>query len=104
MANSSRVNMELSRSQDKQHSFLQADYLGPDNSKAFVERLAPPSAVPSTKSRTAYLSSLRGSITKMQTDINTFLTQEMESEKQNPNFATKHTQEAENEEEGLNDG
>lgn len=78
---------------------LQADYIGPDGSSAlFTENLEPLPANYSTKAKTEYLSALRASITKIQGDINTFLTQKMDEDKQSASSAVPVVDDAKEEE------
>ena len=59
---------------------LKADYAAPNEAKSFAYPL-PPATNESTEQKTAYLSALRESVTKLQEDINAFLTQKMEEDK-----------------------
>lgn len=59
---------------------LKVDYNAPTTSKTFEHSL-PTTDITSTEGKTAYLSALRGSIGKMQEEINTFLTAKMEEDK-----------------------
>lgn len=59
---------------------LKADYAAPNEAKSFAYPL-PPATNESTEQKTAYLSALRKSVTKLQEDINLFLTQKMEDDK-----------------------
>ena len=59
---------------------LKAEYSAPTSSKAFSHPL-PPASTSSTEEKTAYLSALRESVTKLQEELNTFLTGKMEEDK-----------------------
>ena len=58
---------------------LQATYTSPTSTKVFSHPL-PPQKTSSTEERTAYLSALRASVSKMQEEVNTFLTEKMEED------------------------
>lgn len=60
---------------------LSADYLSADGSVKFVQHLPPLTSDHTTDEKTAYLSSLRSSVIKLQEDVNTFLTKRMGEEK-----------------------
>lgn len=59
---------------------LKAAYIAPNASKTFALQLPAPDTT-STEGKTAYLSALRGSVTKLQEEVNTFLTSRMEEDK-----------------------
>ncbi|KAL8762433.1 MAG: hypothetical protein Q9184_001561 [Pyrenodesmia sp. 2 TL-2023] len=59
---------------------LSASYTSPSTSKNFTHPL-PSSSTKSTAEKTQYLSSLRKSVTQLQEEINTFLTEKMEEDK-----------------------
>ena len=59
---------------------LKASYSAPNSSKTF-EHLLPPTDTSSAEGKSEYLSTLRGSVTKLQDQINTFLTGKMEEDK-----------------------
>lgn len=66
---------------NKAKARLQANYVSPKTTHTFQHTLTA-SAKPNTvKEKTAYLSELRESVTKLQGEINTFLTQKMEEDK-----------------------
>lgn len=60
---------------------LKAHYASPDGTKTFVHPLNAPQNPESTKEKTAHLSALRTSVTKLQEEVNVFLTQKMEEDK-----------------------
>ncbi|CAF9926842.1 MAG: hypothetical protein HETSPECPRED_006433 [Heterodermia speciosa] len=59
---------------------LKADYTSPNASKTFEYSL-PATDTTTTEGKTAYLSALQGSVTKLQAEINAFLTEKMEEDK-----------------------
>ena len=59
---------------------LKADYTAPNASKTFEYSL-PATDTTTTEGKTAYLSELRGSVAKLQGDINAFLTEKIEEDK-----------------------
>ena len=59
---------------------LRADYASPTTTKAFTHPL-PAASNASTKEKTKYLSALRGSVVKLQEEVNAFLTTKMEEDK-----------------------
>ena len=61
-------------------STLKAEYAAPNDAKSFAYPL-PPASNESTEQKTAYLSALRESVSKLQEDINAFLTKKMEEDK-----------------------
>lgn len=60
---------------------LKADYRSPQTTKTFTHPLDAPSTGLSTEEKTTYLSTLRKSVSKLQEEVNAFLTQEMERDK-----------------------
>ena len=79
-------------------SEMKASYTAPEAApESFKQPLASCSAKPSTEERTAYLTSLRNSITDMQDQINVFLTKKMEEDNQKAD-ATIAAQDAKEEE------
>ena len=60
---------------------LEARYTSPETTTTFVHPLHAPSNNLSTEQKTAYLSTLRKSVSKLQEEVNVFLTQEMERDK-----------------------
>ena len=64
-----------------QSSTLKAVYSSPTGSHSFEHTLKSLPADISAADKTAYLSSLRASVTKLQADVNTFLTAKMEEDK-----------------------
>ena len=62
---------------------LSAEYTSPQASHSFNQNLTTSPTPGSTKAKTAYLSELRGAVTKLQSEVNTFLTQKMEEDKAN---------------------
>lgn len=69
-------NLELKSS----NTALTADYTAPSSGKTFVHAL-PSSSTASTQEKTLYLSTLRNSVTKLQEEVNSFLTGKMEEDK-----------------------
>ena len=67
-------------SQDQQAQSLRAEYTAPKNSKDF-EKTLPSCDITNTEGKTEYLAALRGSVGKLQDEINTFLTAKMEEDK-----------------------
>ncbi|KAL8717695.1 MAG: hypothetical protein Q9225_005085 [Loekoesia sp. 1 TL-2023] len=59
---------------------LTASYTSPSASKTFTHSL-PSAATTSTAEKTQYLSTLRQSVTKLQDEVNAFLTEKMEEDK-----------------------
>ena len=59
---------------------LKAEYAAPASSKQFLHAL-PSCQTTSTKEKSAYLSALRASVTQLQNEVNTFLTEKMEEDK-----------------------
>lgn len=73
---------------------LTADYTAPTHErKQFNYSLPNIEANPSTEDRTAYLSALRSSVTKLQSEVNTFLTQKMTDDAQSSSATTKQVDE-----------
>ena len=72
--------MASSPREESKSPTLKADYASPNTSKTFEYSL-PSTDTTNTEGKTAYLSALRESVTKMQGDINTFLTEKMEEDK-----------------------
>ena len=62
---------------------LRAEYQCHGDSASFTEDIAPLPTHHSTDAKTKYISSLRASVTKLQADVNSFLTRKMEKEKVN---------------------
>ncbi len=60
---------------------LAAEYASPRQSKAFRYPQQALSASYTTAEKTAYLASLRASVTQLQGEVNAFLTQKMEQDK-----------------------
>jgi len=63
---------------------LEAHYESPKSTTTFAHPLDAPSVTCSTEEKTAYLSALRKSVSKLQEEVNAFLTQEMERDKALP--------------------
>lgn len=63
------------------HASLQANYTSPGAKKAFIHNVPSLANPHSTEEKTAYLSALRSAVTKLQEDVNIFLTQKMEEDK-----------------------
>ena len=61
-------------------STLSASYTSPTATQSFTHNLTS-SPITSTKEKTAYLSTLRKSVTQLQEDVNGFLTSKMEEDK-----------------------
>lgn len=59
---------------------LKAEYTAPASSKQFSHTL-PSCTTKSTREKTAYLSALRTSVTRLQDEVNVFLTEKMEEDK-----------------------
>ncbi|KAL8934830.1 MAG: hypothetical protein Q9211_005022 [Gyalolechia sp. 1 TL-2023] len=60
--------------------FSTATYTSPSSSRSFTHPL-PSSTTTSTAQKTEYLSTLRQSVTKLQDEVNAFLTEKMEVDK-----------------------
>jgi hypothetical protein len=76
-----------------------AEYAAPSATpKTFKQALPTCSKQPTTEERTAYLTSLRTSITGMQHQINAFLTQKMEEDNQKAGTAAVTDDDAKEEE------
>ena len=60
---------------------LEATYTSPTASKTFSYSLPSLNDPPTTAEKTAYLATLRESVTKLQEEVNTFLTAKMEEDK-----------------------
>lgn len=60
---------------------LEAHYTSPKTTTSFAHPLNAPSINLSTDEKTAYLSTLRKSVSKLQEEVNRFLTQEMDRDK-----------------------
>ena len=67
-------------SEEQQAQSLRAEYTAPNTSKNFEQTL-PSSNLTTTEGKTEYLAALRGSVGKLQDEINTFLTAKMEEDK-----------------------
>lgn len=63
---------------------LKAHYGSPKTTTTFAHPLDAPSVNCATEEKTAYLSALRKSVSKLQEEVNSFLTQEMECYKALP--------------------
>ncbi|KAL8829172.1 MAG: hypothetical protein Q9191_002166 [Dirinaria sp. TL-2023a] len=88
MARAVGANIEMASQSEKTRSSeaLKADYAAPSEAKSFAYPL-PPASNESTEQKTAYLSALRESVTKLQDDINGFLTNKMEEDKASASLA-----------------
>ena len=75
---------------------LRAIYASPDGSQKFEHQLPINSAAPTTKDKISYLSTLRESVSKLQEEVNSFLTAKMEGDK---NSAIKSDTKVDEEEE-----
>lgn len=93
------VNGTMAQELEQQAStaILKAKYTAPDEAKSFAYQL-PPASTRSTEEKTAYLSALRKSVTKMQDDINVFLTNKMEQDKASASMAGSKVDERKEEE------
>lgn len=60
---------------------LRANYTSSSTGKGFSHSIPPLSNPHSTEEKTAYLSSLRSAVTKLQEEVNAFLTQKMNEDK-----------------------
>ena len=60
---------------------LTAEYASPTGTHKFEQQLNALPAQLSTEEKTAYLSALRSSVTKLQEEVNAFLTTKMEEDK-----------------------
>lgn len=76
---------------------LTATYTAPNESKRLTYALPNTSANLSTEDRTAYLTTLRSSVSKLQAEVNTFLTQKMAEEAQSTTADSKPVDEAKEE-------
>ena len=83
--------------EEASNATLQADYAGPGDAKSFAYPL-PPASNKSTEQKTAYLSALRESVTKLQEDINVFLTSKMEEDKASASMAGSNVDDQKEEE------
>lgn len=63
---------------------LEAHYKSPRITTTFAHPLNAPSTTLSTEEKRAYLSTLRKSVSKLQEEVNAFLTREMERDKAGP--------------------
>ncbi|KAI9706348.1 MAG: hypothetical protein M1836_003353 [Candelina mexicana] len=61
---------------------LRASYVSPGAKKAFVHSVPALPNPHNTEEKTAYLSALRSAVTKLQEEVNSFLTQKMEEDKE----------------------
>ena len=77
---------------DARHA-LQAEYHCCDDSASFAEGIAPLPPIHSPEAKTKYISSLRASVTKLQDEVNGFLTRKMEAEKAGPDKNVKRVDE-----------
>lgn len=71
----------MASAQSKPHATLEAHYSSPKTTTTFAQPLNAPSTNLSTEEKTAYLSTLRKSVSNLQEEVNVFLTQEMERDK-----------------------
>ncbi|KAI9871877.1 MAG: hypothetical protein M1830_002344 [Pleopsidium flavum] len=71
----------MALTESKGQATLKAQYASPKGTNTFVHPLDAPRTSQSAKERSAYFSALRTSVTKLQEEINTFLTQKMEEDK-----------------------
>lgn len=71
---------------DGSNATLKADYAAPNEARSFAYPL-PPASNESNEQKTAYLSALRESVTKLQEDVNAFLTDKMEEDKASASLA-----------------
>lgn len=69
---------------------IEVQYRGPQGEQTFSKTLPPASNAMSVESKTDYLSDLRSKATQVQGEINAFLTQKMEEEKDVSGKAVKH--------------
>ena len=77
----------MSSDQEKDEPLsLKAEYTSPNAIMIFKHPL-PTTETTTTEGRTAYLSALRGSVTKLQEEINVFLTDKMEEDRALANIA-----------------
>lgn len=60
---------------------MTATYRAPDSSHSFAADLPVLSKTSAVKEKTTYLSALRANVSKIQSEVNSFLTEEMEKEK-----------------------
>ncbi len=67
--------------ESKGRATLKAQYASPRTTSTFVHPLDAPQTSQSAKEKTSYLSALRTSVTKLQEEVNIFLTQKMEEDK-----------------------
>ena len=65
----------------KINTILEARYTSPKSSKTFAHPLNATSTDLSTEEKTAYLSTLRKTVSMLQEEVNVFLTQAMEQDK-----------------------
>ena len=63
---------------------LVAEYASNDDHHKFEQLLGPVSSSLPTKDKCAYFATLRSSVTKMQDEVNAFLTMKMEQDKAKP--------------------
>lgn len=83
---------------------LSADYQSPNGAHTFSSELLPLSREgQSVEEKTSYLSALRSNASKMQGDINAFLTEKMEQDKANEAGSKKRDEEKEEEMYGEED-
>lgn len=71
----------MAATEAKTNATLEAHYKSPEKTKTFVHPLNAPLTTLSTEEKTAYLSALQKSVSKLQEEVNAFLTQEMEHDK-----------------------
>jgi len=74
----------MAPAESKTVATLEALYKSPKTTTTFTHPLNAPSANFSTEEKTAYLSTMRKSVSKLQEEVNAFLTQEMERDKAGP--------------------
>ena len=79
-------------------SRLSAEYCDFSGTTPFSHDLTSLPPNHSTEAKTAYLSSLRTAVTKLQNEVNVFLTKKMEMEKQVPNKLASSVDDAKEEE------
>ncbi len=72
----------MTESESRTAQELTADYTSPLITNTFHCPLPTLTPLPSKQDTVSYLSALRKSVTKLQTDVNTFLTQKMKEEKE----------------------
>ncbi|KAI9820730.1 MAG: hypothetical protein M1827_005100 [Pycnora praestabilis] len=71
----------MAPSEIQKNSTLKAEYASQSSSKTFSHDLPKSPDPKNTEEKTAYLSTLRTSVIKLQDEVNSFLTQKMEEDK-----------------------